>query len=113
MTLTDEEFREEYKPLYVPARYDAADNLQNKMIFALAQIGDGTAEDVIKELDSLEPGSSNEHVSTFVNVTLNDLFKNGHLTGSEKNGVLHYNLSKITRANDGATDPDLLAPGLD
>ncbi len=113
MTMTDEEFREEYNPLHVPAHYIAADTRENKMIYALAQIGEGTAEDVIAELEKLEPGFVNEQTRAFVKVTLNDLFNKGHLTGSERNGVTHYNLHKITRANDGAADPELLAPGLD
>jgi hypothetical protein len=113
MTMTDEEFREEYKPIQVPAHYDPADTQQNKMIFALAQIGDGTAEEVIAQLDKLEPTFSNEQSRLFVKTTLEALFEHGHLTGSEKAGQMHYNLSKITRANDGETDPDLLAPGLD
>lgn len=113
MSLTDEEFREEYKPLQVPAHYDSADTLKNKMIFALAEIGDGTDEDVIIELERLEPGLADEQNRAFVTTTLATLFDHGHLTGSEKEGRIHYNLSKITRANDGATNPDLLAPGLD
>lgn len=113
MSLTDEEFREEYKPLHVPSHYDAADTQQNKMIFALAQIGDGTAEGVIAELEKLEPGFSNEQTRAFVAATLASLFEHGHLTGSEKAGQMHYNLSKITQANGGGIDPDLLTPGLD
>jgi hypothetical protein len=113
MILTDEEFREEYKPLQVPSHYDEADTTQNKMIFALAEIGDGTAEDVIAELEKLEPGITDQQNRVFVNITLASLYDHGHLTGSEKNGQMHYNLSKITQANDGATDPDLLSPGLD
>jgi hypothetical protein len=38
MTLTDEE----YKPLQVLAHYDTADTQENKMIFSLAQLGEGT-----------------------------------------------------------------------
>jgi hypothetical protein len=113
MGMTDEEFREEYKPLHVPAHYDPADTLQNKMIFALAEIGEGTAEEVIAELERREPGIPGEQNRAFVQATLGSLFEHGHLTGSEKQGVVHYNLSKITHANDGATDPDLLTPGLD
>ena len=113
MTMTDEEFREEYKPLHVPAHYLAADTQENKMIYALAQIDEGTADNVIAELEKLEPGSVNEQTRAFVKTTLSSLFEKGHLTGSEINGEAHYNLSKITRANDGSTDPDLLAPGFD
>jgi hypothetical protein len=113
MNMTDEEFREEYKPLQVPPHYDNADTLQNRMIFALALIGNGTAGDVIAEMDKLQPGADHEQNSAFVTTTLATLFDHGHLTGSEKNGQMHYNLSKITQANSGAIDPDLLSPGLD
>jgi hypothetical protein len=113
MSLTDEEFREEYKPLQVPAHYDEADTLKNKMIYALAQIGEGTKEEVIAELAKLEPGITDEQNRAFVQAALSALYEQGHLTGSEKDGRMHYNLSKITQAKVGATDPDLLAPGLD
>ncbi len=36
MSLTDEEFREEYKPLQVPAHYAEAFTQKQKVIFALA-----------------------------------------------------------------------------
>lgn len=100
MSLTDEEFREEYKPLQVPAHYDEADTLKNKMIYALAQIGEGTADEVIAELGKLEPGTNNKQSRAFVKTTLAALFEHGHLTGTEQAGQMHYNLSKITRAND-------------
>jgi len=51
MNLTDKEFREAYKTKYAPANYDAADTLENKMIFALAELGKGSAEQVIDELE--------------------------------------------------------------
>ena len=84
MSLTDEEFREEYKPIQVPAHYRKADTLQNKMIFALAEVGDGTVADVIDEMEKLEPGMANEQNRAFVNTTLASLFDHGHVTGSEK-----------------------------
>jgi hypothetical protein len=113
MSLTDEEFRQEHKPLQVPAHYDPADTLQNKMIFALAQIGEGTAQSIIAQMEKLESGLSDEQSRAFVKMTLSTLFEHGHLTGSEKDGQMHYNLSKITQANDGATDTESLASGPD
>ncbi|HTE00124.1 MAG TPA: hypothetical protein VK668_12605 [Mucilaginibacter sp.] len=83
------------------------------MVLALAELGEETAEEVIVELEKLEPGYANEQIRAFVNATLSDLFEKGHLTGSEQDSQMRYNLSKITQANDGAADPDLLAPGLD
>ena len=113
MALTDEEFREEYKPLYVPAHYEAADTLQNKMIFALAALGEGTDDEVIAELEKHEPGIADEQHRVVVKTILASLYDHGHLTGAEKNGCMHYNLSKITQANEGGTAPEKLAPGLD
>jgi len=44
----------------IPYRYNADDTIENKVIYALSLIGEGTAEDVgikISELDtSIEPG---------------------------------------------------------
>ena len=47
---SDEEFRDEFKPLHVPAYFDPNDSKQDQVVFALAQIGFGSAEDVILEL---------------------------------------------------------------
>ena len=113
MTMTDEEFREEYKPLRVPAHFESSGTMENKMIFALAQIGQGTANDVISEMEKLESNSLDEQKRVIVRTSLDKLYNQGHLTGAEMDGHVHYNFSKITRANEGVTDPELLAPGLD
>jgi hypothetical protein len=106
MSISDEAFREEYKPLHIPAHFKDAVTEQDKVIFALAQIGGGTAAEVSGELADNGANIDAEN-------TLNHLFNKGLIKGEEVNGEMSYNLSKITHANDGAVDPDLLAPGLD
>ncbi|HEX8020511.1 hypothetical protein [Mucilaginibacter sp.] len=103
MKLSDEEFREEYKPLHIPSHFDQQDTQQNKAIYALAQIGEGTADKVLKELETLQPGIVNEQVIALVKTILANLFDKGLIKGEEHNGQMHYNLSKITEANDGST----------
>jgi predicted transcriptional regulator len=103
MKLSDEEFREEYKPLHIPSHFDQQDTQQNKAIYALAQIGEGTADKVLKELETLQPGIVNEQVTALVKTILANLFDKGLIKGEEHNGQMHYNLSKITEANDGST----------
>jgi predicted transcriptional regulator len=103
MKLSDEEFREEYKPLHIPSHFDQQDTQQNKAIYALAQIGEGTADNVLKELETLQPGLVNEQLTALVKTILANLFEKGLLKGEEHNGQMHYNLSKITEANDGST----------
>jgi isopentenyl diphosphate isomerase/L-lactate dehydrogenase-like FMN-dependent dehydrogenase len=113
MTLTDEEFREAYKPLEIPANYEPADTRQNKILFALAMLGSGTTSDVIAELEKLEPGIVNDQLSAITKTVLTDLFDKGLLNGNDYHGTMHYNLSKITQANDGAVEPRFRGHGRD
>lgn len=103
MTLSDEEFREEYKPLHIPSHFDPQDTQQNKAIYALAQIGQGTVNNILKEMEVLQPGIVDEQLTALVKTTLANLYNKGLLKGEEHDGQMHYNLSKITEANDGST----------
>ncbi|SDF74824.1 hypothetical protein SAMN05216464_1289 [Mucilaginibacter pineti] len=60
--MNDEEFREAYQPLHVPAHYDPADTLQNRVAFALAQTGEGTAAEVAQKMEELEPSTPQKQV---------------------------------------------------
>lgn len=111
--MTDEEFREQYKPLHVPASYPEAVTITDKIVFALADIGEGTSDEVIRHLEELEPEAGHKPLIAATRQLLTELYENGHIAGHEDNGDLVYNLHKITQGNDGAVDPDLLAPGLD
>jgi len=113
MKLTDEEFREQYHPLQVPAHFDPAGSQQDHLIYALAELGEATAVQVAAEVEKLQGARLDQQQQAFIPATLQALFDRGLLNGSEKDGSMHYNLHKITRANEGYTDPDLLAPGLD
>lgn len=113
MSISDEEFREEYKPLYVPAHFSDAHNDQDKVIYALAQLGEATADETSKALMKLDNSPDEKQVKNLSASVLGHLFDKGLISAEEINGVQCYNLKKITEANDGAVDPDLLAPGLD
>jgi hypothetical protein len=111
--MTDEEFREQHKPLQVAASYQEAQTVSDKIIFALADIGEGTSEDVIRHLEQLDPEADHKNMIAETHRVLTELYEGGRVTGHEENGDLVYNLHKITQANDGSVNPDLLAPGLD
>jgi len=111
--MSDDRFRETYKPLHIPAHYDVHDSEQNRVLFALAHIGIGTAKDVATEMAHFESGIDADSFKAVATEVLTRLYDQGLLKGSDANGEMEYNLSKITHANDGAVDPDLLAPGLD
>ncbi len=112
MTLSDQDFREEFKPLYIPPAYDTSDSLENRVIFALASIQEGSAEDVFRKLKQFDPGIQEVTVK-FIKKYLFHLYDKGLLKGNKGDGTLIYNLSKITDPNKGYVDPDRLAPGLD
>jgi len=111
--MPDEAFREEFKPLYVPAYYEAAHSDENKIIYALAQLGEGATEDVIAELAKHDPGIDKEKYKLIAASVLNNLYNKGLINGTTMQGNIQYNLSKITEENSGSVNPQLLAPGLD
>ena len=113
MTQTDDSFRDEYKPLHIPAHYNFNDAEQERVLFALAQIGSGTIIDVANELTILEPGTAIDEFIIAATTVLTSLHQKGLLKGIGTGNDIRYNLSKITEANDGAVNPDKLAPGLD
>ncbi len=113
MSQTDEEFRDAHKPLQVPASYKDAANVNEKVAFALADIGEGSADEVIRRIEALEQGADHKPVIAATRQTLTEWYDNGLIAANDRNGDLIYNLHKITRANEGAVDPNLLAPGLD
>lgn len=113
MIQSDEDFREEFKPLHVPAHFLEEDTQENKIIYALAQAGEGSAAQVIAKLVELQPGIKDEQLVAITKQVLLHLYDKGMIRGREINGEMHYDLAKITRENDGEVNPDLLAPGLD
>lgn len=113
MSLTDEEFREQHGPLHVPAAYKEAASVKDKIVFALADLGGGTAEQVIRHIEELDPEADHKPVIAATHEVLTRLYENGQLAANEKDGGLMYNLHKIRQANSGSTDQRKLAPGLD
>lgn len=53
MKLTDEEFREEYHPLQVPARFEKDGTERDQIIFVLAELGEASAAEVTTEWEQL------------------------------------------------------------
>ena len=113
MKLSDEEFREEYKPLYIPAHYHEADTQENKVVYALAQLGEGSMTEVMKKLEELEPNVGTGQFTALAKQVLTRLYDKGLIKGEDRQGIMYYNLAKITEPNKGSVNPDLLAPGLD
>lgn len=110
MSLSDKEFREAFKPLQIPADYHSAESQQDKILFALAQLGEGTSGDVTTKLVELDPALMNDQLFEQTDALLSSLYEKGLLNGGEKEGKISFNLSKITQTNEGAVDPDLLEP---
>jgi hypothetical protein len=105
MSISDEAFREIFKPLYVPANYVADDSNENKVVYTLAQLGEATPDEVALELSRIEHSVDTERLKFIALSILNDLYGKGLISGSEVGGAMQYNLNKITEANDGAVKP--------
>jgi DNA-binding transcriptional ArsR family regulator len=112
MTLSDQDFREEFKPIQIPASYDINDSLKNRIIFALAALGEANGDEVFEKIRQYEP-EIKELTLKFIKQYLFTLYEKGLLKGRKEGSSIRYNLSKITDPNKGYIDPELLSPGLD
>jgi hypothetical protein len=99
--MTDQEFHNQYKPVEVPDSFVNASNVQEQVIFALAQVGKGKAVDVVKELKTLNTEQTNKEIIAETHQVLTELFDKGLIAGHDEDGSLVYSLQKITEANSG------------
>ncbi|MEO6151054.1 MAG: hypothetical protein ABIN95_06130 [Mucilaginibacter sp.] len=104
MNPDDEAFKEEFKPLHVPHEYDVTANWQDRVIFALADLNNGTIEEVAAKLQELDPGISAEDAKTHTEQVLPGLYDKGLLKAVDEGEHLRYNLSKILDPHSGKTD---------
>lgn len=109
MSKSDQEFREEFKPLQIPPSFEKAEGLEQQTIFLLAKLGEAGAVEVNEAYQSETGQAMPEEISAI----LGNLYEKGLIKGiNSENGIV-YNLSKITEPNRGYVDPEALAPGLD
>jgi hypothetical protein len=113
MKLSNEEFREQHKPLHIPSSFKEAASVTDQVVFALAELGEAAAGEVIRRIELLDPAADAQQLIAAAHEVLTQLYQKGLLGAVEKGGDLVYNLHKITEANSGRVDPELLAPGLD
>jgi hypothetical protein len=103
--ITDDAFNEEFKPLHIPSAYHVNDSWKDKVVFALAEIGAGTVDDVVAELQRLDSGLNVADAVGQATAILTGLFNKGLIKGSTLHSGMVYNLSKILIQNSGSTHP--------
>jgi len=108
MNKADQNFNEEFKPIAPPDAYHTDGDWQDKVLYVLAQLGEGTAPDVAAKLTEYEPDEAPQALHRHAEQVLMGLYEKGLIKGAEQYGEVSYNLSKITQPNTGGTDPDLL-----
>jgi hypothetical protein len=108
MNKEDQSFIDQFKPVAPPEAYHADANWQDKVLYVLAQLGEGTAPDVAAKLTEYEPDEAPQELHRHTEQVLIGLYEKGLIKGLEQDGEVSYNLSKITAPNTGGTDPDLL-----
>jgi len=91
------------QPLQVPARYEAEGSIEEQVVFALADLGEGTAVEVAEHWLALDPGLSLETCRTRSEQVLADLHEKGLVNASE-GPPLRYNLVKETRPHRGRVE---------
>ena len=111
--MTDEEFRKQHQPLHVATHIEDTDTITDQVVFALADLGEGSPDAIARHLEELMPNTNAKVLIAETHRILSELQEQGRIAATDKDGTFIYNLHKVTEANDGAVSPDLLAPGLD
>lgn len=91
------------RPLQVPAKHDPKASLDDRVVFALADIGRGTAKHVAERLAELKDADADIDA---VESILERLFDKGLVNGTENRNGRVYDLAKVTRPHRGHVDPD-------
>ncbi|RYY37110.1 MAG: hypothetical protein EOP46_03955 [Sphingobacteriaceae bacterium] len=104
MNPDDAAFIEEFKPLHVPHEYSSSLNWQDKVVFTLADMNNGTIEEVAAKLNELEPGTDKAEIHKHTEEILISLYDKGLIKAVEESEHLRYNLSKIQDEHTGKTD---------
>lgn len=91
-----------FEPIHVPYRYNEQDSTEQKIIFALGQLGEATADELIIKLKQV---NADETITeTEAAETLKNLYDQGLIKGENHQNRLSYNLSKIEKPNTGRTN---------
>src|SRR5690606_18762809 len=90
-------------PLQVPAKHDPQAPLQERAVFALADLGRGTAKQETSKLAALGDRDADE---TRVKKILEALFNKGLVNGSDNDSNRAYDLVKETRPHRGRVNTD-------
>ena len=91
-SLADKEYSRQDGALRVVDNYSQATTDGEKVVFALARLGKGTADEVVRFFEVLEPGAEHKPVIATVHQILTHLYTEGLIGGSEESGDLVYNL---------------------
>lgn len=95
-----------FEPLHVPYRYNEHDAPEQKVIYALGQLAEANAQEIVEKLKKANP---DEPITvTEAESILKNYFDQGLIKGEENGKYMRYNLSKILKPNSGRTNLDNL-----
>ncbi|MVN21971.1 hypothetical protein [Mucilaginibacter arboris] len=91
-----------FEPIHVPYCYNEQDAAEQKVIFALGQLGEATAEEVVIKLK--QANTDEKITDAEAEKILKNLYDQGLIKAESYEGKFHYNLSKILKPNAGRID---------
>lgn len=92
------------EPLQVPASYEPDSGVERQVVFALADLGEGTAEEVAEHWVTLDGALSLDACMEQSRQVLMQLFKKGLVNGIGNEPFRKYNLVKETEVHRGKVD---------
>lgn len=92
------------QPLQIPANYEPDGGIERQVVFALADLGEGTAEEVAEHWAALDGNLSPDACVAHSRQVLAELFKKGLVNGVGSAPFRRYNLAKETEVHRGTVD---------
>lgn len=90
------------QPIRVPYRYNEQDTPEQKVVYALGQLGEAAIADVISKLKQANPKEAITEAEA--EIILKSLLDQGLIKGETNGDSTSYNLSKIVKPNSGCTN---------
>ncbi|MGI4751357.1 MAG: hypothetical protein ACRYFB_12055 [Janthinobacterium lividum] len=95
-----------FEPLHVPYRYQEQDTPEQKVIYALGQLGEANPMEILSKLKKTNPQETLTEAEA--KAILKNYFDQGLIKGDDEHGSFRYNLSKILKPNSGRANIDNL-----
>jgi hypothetical protein len=88
----NEKIPDKNSPPSIPANFQAAHSLEEKVLFAVSQLERGSADEIVRRLEDLDPAIPDKPLIAETHQVLTELHDRGLIIATEDGGTLRYTI---------------------